>query len=403
MSETTETTTAPPKLKSLHGMRFVAALLVFAFHGAISFVFSDQTVGGIYIWLTSGASAAVAFFFVLSGFVLTWSYRPNDTTPRFLRRRLMRILPVHVVTWAIAIVSLVAFGAEVGFWQSLSNLFLVQAWIPDNSYLDSANGVSWSLSVDLLYYLTFPALIFLARKVRDNLLWLTLIGTVALVILMPLVSKTFLPATPQWIWGEGASWTQIWFVYLFPPVRLLEFFVGMLLARIVMTGRWIGFPLTGALVLVVIGYVLTTLSPWSFLYNYAASMIIPIALLVPAAAVADIKGRKTWVSGRKMFFLGDLTFAFYLVHDLVLKNAHRAFGVEVGPYGGLAGPTWSTPVAVLFLAATFLLSLGAAYLVFRFVEQPAMNRWSVSKAEKLERAAAKAAKTANAAPAPQPI
>lgn len=400
MSETTETTTAPPKLKSLHGMRFVAALLVFAFHGAISFVFSDQTVGGIYIWLTSGASAAVAFFFVLSGFVLTWSYRPNDTTPRFLRRRLMRILPVHVVTWAIAIVSLVAFGAEVGFWQSLSNLFLVQAWIPDNSYLDSANGVSWSLSVDLLYYLTFPALIFLARKVRDNLLWLTLIGTVALVILMPLVSKTFLPATPQWIWGEGASWTQIWFVYLFPPVRLLEFFVGMLLARIVMTGRWIGFPLTGALVLVVIGYVLTTLSPWSFLYNYAASMIIPIALLVPAAAVADIKGRKTWVSGRKMFFLGDLTFAFYLVHDLVLKNAHRAFGVEVGPYGGLAGPTWSTPVAVLFLAATFLLSLGAAYLVFRFVEQPAMNRWSVSKAEKLERAAAKAAK---AAPVPQPV
>jgi peptidoglycan/LPS O-acetylase OafA/YrhL len=400
VSETTETTKAPPKLKSLHGMRFVAALLVFAFHGAISFIFSDQTVGGIYIWLTSGASAAVAFFFVLSGFVLTWSYRPSDTTPRFLRRRLMRILPVHVVTWAIAIVSLIAFGAEVGFWQSVSNLFLVQAWIPDNSYLDSANGVSWSLSVDLLYYLTFPALIFLARKIRDNRLWLALVVTVALVILMPLVSKTFLPATPQWIWGEGASWTQIWFVYLFPPVRLLEFFVGMLLARIVMTGRWIGFPLVGAVVLTIIGYVLTTLSPWSFLYNYAASMIIPIALLVPAAAVADIKGRKTWVNGRKMFFLGDLTFAFYLVHDLVLKNAHRAFGVEVGPYGGLAGPTWSTPVAVLFLAGTFIASLGAAYLTWRFIEQPAMARWSVSKAEKQERAAAKAAKVAEGQPQP---
>jgi peptidoglycan/LPS O-acetylase OafA/YrhL len=400
VSETTETTKAPPKLPSLHGMRFVAALFVFAFHGAISFIFTDQTVGGIYIWLTSGASAAVAFFFVLSGFVLTWSYRPNDTTPRFLRRRLMRIVPVHVVTWAVAIVSLIAFGAEVGFWQSLSNLFLLQAWIPDNSFLDSANGVSWSLSVDMLYYLTFPALIFLARKVRENLLWLAVIATVALVILMPLVSKTFLPDTPQWLWGEGASWTQIWFVYLFPPVRLLEFFVGMLLARIVMTGRWIGFPLVGAVVLTIIGYVLTTLSPWSFLYNYAASMIIPIALLVPAAAVADIKGRRTWVSGKKMFFLGDLTFSFYLVHDLVLKNAHRAFGVEVGPYGGLAGPTWSTPVAVLFLAGTFVASLGVAYLTYRFVELPAMARWSVSKAEKQERAAAKAAK---AAPEPQPV
>ncbi|GHH52473.1 acyltransferase family protein [Lentzea cavernae] len=403
MAETTETTEksqAPPKLKSLHGMRFVAALLVFAFHGAISFVFSDETVGGIYIWLTSGASAAVAFFFVLSGFVLTWSYRPDLSTPRFLRRRLMRIVPVHVVTWAVAIVSLVAFGAEVGFWQSLSNLFLLQAWIPDNSFLDSANGVSWSLSVDLLYYLTFPALIFLARKIRENLLWLAVIATIALVILMPLVSKTFLPDTPAWSWGKGASWTQIWFVYLFPPVRLLEFFVGMLLARIVMTGRWIGFPLAGAAVLTAIGYVLTTLSPWSFLYNYAASMIIPIALLVPAAAAADIKGRKTWVNGRKMFFLGDLTFSFYLVHDLVLKNAHRAFGVEVGPYGGLAGPTWSTPVAVLFLAGAFAASLGVAYLTYRFVEVPAMNRWSVSKAEKQERAAARAAK---AAPEPQPV
>src|SRR5205823_3153004 len=46
---------------------------------------------------------AVSFFFVLSGFVLTWNNSARDTR-RYYRNRLARIVPNYVVTWALALV-----------------------------------------------------------------------------------------------------------------------------------------------------------------------------------------------------------------------------------------------------------------------------------------------------------
>lgn len=376
MSQSAPPPPPPALLPSLHGMRFVAALLVFAFHGAIEFVFADETVGNAFIWASSGAAAAVSFFFVLSGFVLTWSRRPGERVRTFWRRRFLRILPNHLVTFCIAVALLVLAGESLGLPQTLSNLFLVQTWFPDNSFLESANGVSWSLSVDVAYYLSFPVIIVLVNKVRPDRLWGWVLGFIGLVVLMPTLSLTLLPSTPQWSWGGSASWVQIWFAYVFPPVRLLEMVIGMLLARIVMTGRWIRLPLGAAVALVVVGYLAVLLGPWSFLYNYAATMIVPIALLIPAAAVADIAGRRTLVGGRTLRWLGDLTFAFYLVHDLVLSGGHRLFGVQPGPYGGVTGPQWSTPVAIAFLVAALGVSILLSWALFRLVERPVMRRFS---------------------------
>ncbi|MFJ2865981.1 hypothetical protein [Kitasatospora sp. NPDC087314] len=39
----------------------------------------------------------------------------------------------------------------------------------------------------------------------------------------------------------GVSIDQYWVVYFFPPSRLVECPPGILLARIVLTGRWIGW------------------------------------------------------------------------------------------------------------------------------------------------------------------
>jgi peptidoglycan/LPS O-acetylase OafA/YrhL len=44
------------------------------------------------------SATGVSFFFVLSGFVLTWSARPDDIATGFWRRRIARIYPVHLVT-----------------------------------------------------------------------------------------------------------------------------------------------------------------------------------------------------------------------------------------------------------------------------------------------------------------
>ncbi|MGY1456052.1 acyltransferase family protein [Streptomyces sp. SS8] len=368
---------ASPRLPSLTGLRFVAAALVFLFHGGLEFLFRDPGAQESYLFGTASAGfVGVSFFFALSGFVLAWSARPGDSAPRFWRRRFAKILPNHVVTFVLALVLLAWTGASTGVLPALANLLLVHSWVPDIAYVGSANDVSWSLSVEAAFYLVFPLLFALANRIRPNRLWYWAGGTAVMIVLMPVAAQLLLPDQPQFMWGN-ASFVQIWFLYDFPVVRALEFTLGILLARIVLTGRWIGLGVLPASLLVGAAYAASLYVP--FLYRFAAITAIPLALLVAATAASDIKGRRSVLSTRPMVWLGEISFAFYLLHRLVLHYGHLAFGSTPDGHGGLAGPAWSTPGAVAFLAGAFAVSVLLAWALWALVERPAMRRWSVRR------------------------
>ena len=87
----------PSRLDSLTGLRFFAAEMVVIHH------FSNFATLP-FLWRYQGFGATgVTFFFVLSGFVLTWSFRPADTPGRFYWRRFARIWPLHAVTTLLAL------------------------------------------------------------------------------------------------------------------------------------------------------------------------------------------------------------------------------------------------------------------------------------------------------------
>ncbi|MFD4640556.1 acyltransferase family protein [Lentzea sp. NPDC058436] len=370
------------RLPSLTGMRFVAAAMVFVFHGSLEFLFSTPEIGFLYMLGTSTAGfVGVSFFFILSGFVLTYSARPGDTKGNFFRRRFAKILPNHVVTFVAAIVLLLVFRQAVDPASAVANLFLLQAWVPNYDVLLSGNGVAWSLSVEALFYLSFPFLLVLVNKIRPSRLWLYAGGAVLAVLLVPLVAKLALPSAPVWPWGP-ASYTQIWFVYNFPVSRLFEFALGMILARIVMTGRWIGLGVKWGVALAVVGYVASLFVP--FLWAFTGATVIPLALLIPAAAVADVKGRRTFFARPSMVWLGEVSFAFYLVHRLVLTYGHWAFGTEINAFGGFGGKAWSSPVALAFLVAAFAVSLLLSWALFAWVETPFMRRFGRTPVKPLQ-------------------
>jgi len=128
----TSTPTAPPdsgsRLPSLTGLRFLAALSVFLFHSSLASSpippngpvtpFADQGFAHGYAAVLGHAGPlGVSFFFVLSGFVLTWSSRPGEPARAFLRRRVVKIYPNHVVMWAVALLlfAWATAGLEPGF------------------------------------------------------------------------------------------------------------------------------------------------------------------------------------------------------------------------------------------------------------------------------------------------
>lgn len=64
------------RLPSLAGLRFVCAIAVFTTHAYVSLSFNGDWTGTKATVAMIVGRSALSFFFVLSGFVMTWSARP---------------------------------------------------------------------------------------------------------------------------------------------------------------------------------------------------------------------------------------------------------------------------------------------------------------------------------------
>ncbi|MEU2455924.1 acyltransferase [Streptomyces sp. NPDC012765] len=362
------------KLPSLTGLRFFAALSVFFFHSSLTDSpippnapinpFADASIAdGFSTAFGKAGYLGVSFFFVLSGFVLAWAAKPGERVTAFLRRRLLKIFPNHVVVFAAAML-LFAGSAVTGVADWLPNLFLIHTWWPQPTVNLSVNPPSWSLGSELLFYMLFPALIVPIRRLRGRTaLWEWSAAMVAGMVAMQLIATYFVPDTPKST-ITPISGMQFWFGYLLPAGRLFEFVLGILLARIVLAGLWprrVGFGVSA--VLTVLGYAAALVAP--FQYGFVVATIVPVAALIGATAQADVDGRATFLRSRPMVWLGEVSFGFYLVQGVTIFYLRSLLGEH----------TYSVPVALLVIAGFFAASLLGGWLLFRFVEMPAMRRF----------------------------
>ncbi|MEU7731184.1 acyltransferase [Streptomyces sp. NPDC040724] len=362
------------KLPSLTGLRFFAALSVFFFHSSLTDSpippnapinpFADASIAdGFSTAFGKAGYLGVSFFFVLSGFVLAWAAKPGERVTAFLRRRLLKIFPNHVVVFAAAML-LFAGSAVTGVADWLPNLFLIHTWWPQPTVNLSVNPPSWSLGSELLFYMLFPALIGPIRRLRGRTApWGWSAAMIAGMVAIQLIATHFVPDTPKST-ITPISGLQFWFGYLLPAGRLFEFVLGILLARIVLAGMWprrVGFGVSA--VLTVLGYAAALVAP--FQYGFVVATIIPVAALIGATAQADVDGRATFLRSRPMVWLGEVSFGFYLVQGVTIFYLRSLLGEH----------TYSVPVALLVIAGFFAASLLGGWLLFRFVEMPAMRRF----------------------------
>ncbi|WP_274564304.1 acyltransferase family protein [Streptomyces spiramyceticus] len=355
-------------LSSLTGLRWYAALTVFACHIAQQGFFADQQVGSALLHITTLGSMAVSVFFILSGFVLAWSARDEDSTPTFWRRRIAKIYPLHIVTFGIAALIIFSLSEPVlpggSVWDGLvPNILLVQSWLPDASLAASFNTPSWSLSCELAFYLSFPLWYRLVRKIPVGRLWWCAAGIATAVMCVPFVTG-LLPASEEA--APGMPLNEVWFAYWLPPVRMLEFVLGIVMALILRAGVWRGPRAGTCTLLLAASYGLTQVVPPMF--TLAACSIVPAALLITALADADVHGRRTGLRSAMLVRLGQWSFAFYLVHFMVIRYGHRLMGGESG-----YERQWSTPAAIALSLAMLMVAILVGGLLHTVVEQPCMR------------------------------
>lgn len=337
----------PSRLPTLTSLRFFAALLVFSFHA--SELYAGTSIGPTALQVGSHGNTGVSFFFVLSGFVLTWGYQHVRDWPRFFAQRVARIWPAHAVTWAGAIaLAAVGVGTVRSGEGSALALVLLQAWVPDPDVSTAANGVSWTLSDELFFYALFPFVVawFLHMSRRRQLQVAG--GLLALVVIVQAIADT-----------ESGYNTWSWFGYFSPVGRLPEFLLGILVAAWVRDRGRVGFGLGPAVAAAVATYVaVTVIDPG----KVGVSAVVPaFAVLVLGGAAADVEAGRHGLRHPVLVRLGELSFAFYLVHQGILKAVDRVFGASVHS---------SIPESVLATVVGFCLALAAAWALWRFVEAP---------------------------------
>ncbi|TDU75528.1 acyltransferase [Streptomyces sp. KS 21] len=363
-------------LPSLTGLRFVAAMLVFLTHSTmlsnvlspmqpVNFFADPDIAKPLADFCEKAGAIGVSFFFVLSGFVLTWSATPGDRVTSFWRRRALKIYPNHIVTWVLA---MVLFTAATPMHAWLPNLFLVHTFSNDPVVFGALNPVAWSLCSELLFYALFPLLIIPVRRIAERRLWLWAGGMVAGVIGVAAVTKYVRGGLDL---GYELTLNQFWFSYSFPPPRLFEFVLGMILARIVAANLWPRIGLLTSAALFAGGYWLANNVPAP--YFFSACTIVPVAMIICAGASRDLRGAGGWLTSRTMLWLGNISFAFYIVHGVVIFWGRSEL---------LGGRTFDFVPAVGLQIALLLANVLAAWLLYSLVEQPVMRRWSRSKKEK---------------------
>ena len=360
-----------PHLSALTGARFVAAIAVLLCH------FGPQADWPK--WVTAHGREAVAFFFVLSGFVLAYNYadRPivggKQAYARFLQARFARIYPVHLlVLLLITPLTLTACRLDPAMvWNAttadlaktwMQNALLVQSYSTKFLALGGWSGASWSVSCEATFYLAFPLLLGQMRRLKTPraIAWAAACSWLATA-----AALLTLCAALHFLAGRNAAALESW-TYHAPYLRIGEFVTGCL------TGLWFvrsgpaawpnrvtrEFAAWGGL-----GAAMTIAG----LQNYG---VIPLlvsngAIFTPLFAVAILAvasgptslGRL--LSGRRLCQLGEASYSLYLVHSIFVVSVNWFHGNHA-----------STPMALTAIA----LSVAASVAMFHAVEDPC-RKW----------------------------
>ena len=333
------------EIRPLTSLRFFAAAIVFCEH-----VQMIPGTGWIHTATGWPGKAGVSLFFVLSGFILNYSYGEYDWTGAFRKTsrdyfvgRLARIYPLHWLMFVVALpLGLNSNTARVRVADFPWLLTLTDRMWPGYTAGNSPVKVAWTLSCEAVFYVLVPLILWFLRDRRRPLaasvaLWA---GCGALVFLL----VSWLP-------------TLNWSGYVFLP----EFLVG------IVGYQWYRRPesrgyghllLIGGLLLMAAWVMIER--AWSNPYSFLGYAPGSLGIILGCADLRGPVGR--FLSWTSLVLLGNASYALYLIHDPVLRYTKVLLDRR-----GVVLPFWLSVVAAVGL---FVVCCGLAILCYLVYETP---------------------------------
>ena len=294
-------------ISSLQSLRFVFALMIFHHH----FFGHPQIV--------QFGAFPVAFFFILSGYVMAIGYDEKVHSPSFryrtyLLKRLIRIVPLNLFCLGMFLIIPVMSDfvhqslQHTNIYQYLVlDIFLLQAWIPIQSFYFSGNAVAWFLSSILFSYLLFPFLLKLIGGKYGR--YFMVMSLVLYFITIHLIKSCI---------------NQ--FIYISPFFRVMDFMIGIALyfvlkGNIQAEKRIVKGTILELLVIVIAIFTLLLFPYVPERYSYASLYWIPSLLLIAVFTISAQMGGGIFAIAKALFFSVFGKSQFSLLYDA--SNCYR--------------------------------------------------------------------------------
>ncbi|MBZ9808825.1 MULTISPECIES: acyltransferase family protein [unclassified Mesorhizobium] len=298
------------RIDSLTSLRFFAAAAVLIHHMEFLQKSPSPDVQMVYGWFFEGF-AGVQFFYILSGFVIAYSFASRGESLSFgdfLFFRAARIYPIH---WLTLLAATYFYGAlnspSFDVWlRFFTNAALLQSFVPDVLFYFGFNGVSWSISTEMFFYAAFCLFVPLSSR-AIIFSWSALMLVIVINILAVHLDNGF----------------SSWLLYINPVFRFIDFLTGVLLYRL-FVARPLQMSHRAATVAEFVSIALVALSvivamewavplQWRWDVYYVPSMALMIFVFAHQRGFVS-----SMLNNRLLVLLGDSSFALYMVHQIVI-------------------------------------------------------------------------------------
>ncbi|GAA4109354.1 acyltransferase [Aquimarina addita] len=343
-------------IRSLHAFRFIFALMVFMSHLNYIIPSENKFWSFLYRYIFREGYIGVSFFFMLSGYILAYRYtdaiiEKSFSFKTFFSRRLARILPMYYVGLLVALplsYSELIYGNTLFYIKKMmSTIFMVQSVIPVSDYYFSFNGVSWSISTELFFYIGFP--LITAVLIKQRFIKRTLIAVTTLIIILAILLIGY----------ENAYY----WLYISPVLRIADFTMGIGLFLLI-KGRSFQLSIDEATkweyraLLVFLLFLI--LQPYVHAnFKLGVYYWIPIGIII--SVFSNVQGKITMFLSKPVWeMLGHISFSFYLLHHSYIKYYQHYMMPNIDP-------KWTGIVILIII----LISILTSYVTYRFIEEPA--------------------------------
>jgi exopolysaccharide production protein ExoZ len=345
---------ADQKRSSLLGVQFLrgaAALMVAYFH-LVEQIPEYASIYRRYLFGWDGLSCGVDIFFVISGFIISLS--SSVASPgRFLVRRVIRVVPLYwFFTILLAAVILVVPGVFKSTVLTSDYFFKSLFFIPffnssHNNDLVPLLVPGWSLNFEMFFYLVFAGTLFLPSRFRLYLCGVAFALIVALGLFISIETA----------------------LGFYSNYRILEFYMGMLIAHAYSSDRLPSLNLRSCWLVLGSGFAAMMMPTLSFIE--AGGFIFEILFrVVPAAAVVlsvvALENLRQETYLKFPLLLGDASYSIYLSHIFSLGVARL-----IWDWVCTGVPSVFLAVAFGLLSMTLVIIVGIA--VYRFIERPLLT------------------------------